>query len=166
MLIRLRDAAHEAGQSGSVTSKRSHWCRWDGVRTLPPPVDAAVRRADVHLGRQAVYDRRNRVVGYELLFRDSAGAASARRCGAYATCQVLLNACTEFGLAEVVGDRICFINLTREFVTGDLPLPVDPGQVVLELLETVLLDDELIAGALRLVDRGFDLALDGFVVDG
>jgi EAL and modified HD-GYP domain-containing signal transduction protein len=120
--------------------------------------------AQVHIGRQPIYDLKRRVVGYELLFRESAGAGGSNRSGAYATSQVVRNAFTEFGLDNLVGDRLCFINLTREFLTGELPLPFGPDQVVLEVLETVQLDAEVVAGVLRLAAAGYRLALDDFVL--
>jgi c-di-GMP-related signal transduction protein len=117
----------------------------------------------VHVGRQPLYNPAGDVVGYELLFRGANTEVEASRRNAYATSQVIVNAFTEFGLAELVGDRICFINLTREFIVGELALPFEPSQVVLEILETVEIDDEAIAGVTRLVERGYQIALDDFV---
>jgi EAL and modified HD-GYP domain-containing signal transduction protein len=117
----------------------------------------------VHVGRQPVYDRLGDVIGYELLFREAAHATSASRRNADATSQVIINAFTEFGLEELVGDRPCFVNLTREFLVGDLPVPFDYGQTVLEVLETVDVDDEVYAGIGNLVERGYTIALDDFV---
>jgi EAL and modified HD-GYP domain-containing signal transduction protein len=117
----------------------------------------------VHVGRQAIYDRDGGVLGYELLFRADAGAVDADERGAYATSQVLITAFTEIGIDALAGDRRCFVNLTREFVVGDLPLPFDAEQVVLEILETVTVDDEVTAGVGRLVDLGYAIALDDFV---
>ena len=118
----------------------------------------------MHIGRQPIYDPRGRIAGYELLFRGSAGAEGAARRGAYATSQVIVNAFTEFGLENLVGSDTCFINLTREFVTGDLPLPFPPGPVVLEILESVPVDDQVVSGILKLVDTGYRVALDDFVL--
>jgi len=53
---------------------------------------------------------------------------------------------TEFGIRDLVGDKICFVNLTREFLVGDLPLPFEPHQAGLEILEEVEVDDEVLAG--------------------
>ena len=104
----------------------------------------------VHIGRQAVYDRAGEVVGYELLFRGSADAFEASRRGAHATSQVIVNAFTEFGLEQLVGELPCFVNLTRDFLVGDLPVPFDPGLAVLEVLETVEVDDEVVVGVAAL----------------
>jgi c-di-GMP-related signal transduction protein len=117
----------------------------------------------VHVGRQPLYNPAGDVVGYELLFRGANTEVEASRRNAYATSQVIVNAFTEFGLPELVGDHTCFINLTREFIVGELALPFEPGQVVLEILETVEMDDEVIAGVTRLVERGYPIALDDFV---
>jgi EAL and modified HD-GYP domain-containing signal transduction protein len=117
----------------------------------------------VHVGRQPLYNPAGDVVGYELLFRGGGAEVEASRRNAYATSQVIVNAFTEFGLRELVGNHTCFINLTREFIVGELALPFEPGQVVLEILETVEMDDEAIAGVTRLVEQGYPIALDDFV---
>ncbi|WP_307798108.1 EAL and HDOD domain-containing protein [Actinoplanes flavus] len=117
----------------------------------------------VHVGRQPIFDAAGAVVAYELLFRGRLDAVESGRQDTYATSAVMVNAFTEFGIAEVVGNRPCFINLTREFVTGRLPLPFDPDQVVLEVLETVDVDDEVIAGLTALAEAGYRIALDDFV---
>ena len=117
----------------------------------------------VHVGRQPIFDRSGAVVAYELLFRGSTDAVEAGRQDTFATSQVLINTFTEFGLAEVAGDRLCFINLTSEFLTGKLTLPFGPEQVVLEILETIAIDDEVIAAVAGLTEAGYRIALDDFV---
>jgi c-di-GMP-related signal transduction protein len=117
----------------------------------------------VHVGRQPIYDRAGDVVGYELLFRGASVDLSASRRNAYATSQVIVNAFTEFGLRELVGEHTCFINLTREFIVGELAVPFEPEQVVLEILETVEIDDDVVAGVTALAERGYPIALDDFV---
>jgi EAL and modified HD-GYP domain-containing signal transduction protein len=118
----------------------------------------------VHVGRQAIYDRDGQIIGYELLFRRHAEAVAADECGAYATSQVILTSITEIGIVPLVGDKMCFVNLTREFIVGKLPLPFDHRQVVLEILETIEIDEEVIAGLADLVGRGYRIALDDFVL--
>jgi EAL and modified HD-GYP domain-containing signal transduction protein len=126
-----------------------------------PPTEAS--RCAVHVGRQPLYDRAGDVTGYELLFRGHAEAVSADERGAYATSRVIITAMTEIGIGALVGDRMCFVNLTREFLVGQLPLPFDHKQVVLEVLETVEIDDEVVAGVASLVAQGYMVALDDFV---
>jgi c-di-GMP-related signal transduction protein len=117
----------------------------------------------VHVARQPIFDLSGDVVAYELLFRGRMDAVDAERRDSYATSQVIVNAFTEFGLDEVVGDQTCFINMTREFLVGELPLPFGPEQVVLEVLETVTVDEEVFNGVSALVAAGYRIALDDFV---
>jgi EAL and modified HD-GYP domain-containing signal transduction protein len=127
------------------------------------PAPAASGAHLVHVGRQPIFDRGGDVVAYELLFRGSWDAVEAGRFDTYATSHVIVNAFTEFGIGEVAGDKLCFINLTHEFLTGELTLPFGPEQVVLEVLETVTVDDEVMAGITALVEAGYRIALDDFV---
>jgi c-di-GMP-related signal transduction protein len=132
-------------------------------RVVKSPVPTPSGTHLVHVGRQPIFDRGGEVVAYELLFRGSADAVEAGRRDTYATSHVIVNAFTEFGMAEVVGDRLCFINLTAEFLTGELNLPFGPDQVVLEVLETVTIDDTVVAGITALAAAGYRIALDDFV---
>lgn len=127
------------------------------------PLSAAPGTNLVHVARQPIFDLTGDVVAYELLFRGRMDAVDAQRRDSYATSQVVVNAFTEFGLEEVVGDQTCFINMTREFLVGELPLPFGPEQVVLEVLETVEVDDAVVAGVTALVAAGYRIALDDFV---
>lgn len=117
----------------------------------------------LHIGRQPLYDWTGAVFGYELLFRGSADAVEASRRSSFATSQVIVAAFTEFGLEQLVGGRKCFINLTRDFLVGDLPLPFDPDHAILEVLETIEIDEDVVAGVERLVEQGYEIALDDFV---
>ncbi|MER7007105.1 HDOD domain-containing protein [Dactylosporangium sp. NPDC000555] len=119
----------------------------------------------VHIGRQAIYDARGQVAAYELLFRDGPGANHATVRDSAATSRVIVEAFTAFGIEELVGDKPCFVNLTREFLVGGLPLPFPPGRVGLELMPGMRVDDELVAAAAALTEQGHRLAIDGFTGD-
>lgn len=116
----------------------------------------------VHIGRQAIYDAAGDVLAYELLFRDRADASAATTRDSYATARVLTAAWSGFGLNDLVGNRAVFVNLTREFITGDLPLPVSPGQVGVEIPHDVEVDRKLVDGVASLAERGFTVVLDNF----
>lgn len=120
----------------------------------------------VHVGQQAIVDASGLPVAYELLFRSSGGATSADVAdGERATAQVLVTTFLEFGLHDLVGDRLAFVNLPRAFLVGDLPLPFCPGQVVLEVLEDVPADEAVVSGVTRLVEQGHLIALDDVTAD-
>jgi EAL and modified HD-GYP domain-containing signal transduction protein len=122
----------------------------------------AIAESQVHVGRQEIYDREGRVVGYEMLFRNTATAPSASGSDDSATSSVIVNTFAEFGLDELVSGGLAFLNLTRSFLVDELPLPFGPQNVVLEVLETIDVDDEVVAGVRRLAAAGYAIALDDF----
>jgi c-di-GMP-related signal transduction protein len=134
----------------------------DGGSGTPSRTLAEVTQL-VHVARQPIFNAEGIVVGYELLFRGRLDDVEASQRGTYATSQVIVTTFTEFGLPEVVNDRLCFINMTREFLVGDLTLPFGPEQVVLEVLESITIDDKVLAGVTDLVEAGYRIALDDFV---
>ncbi|MCL3859782.1 HDOD domain-containing protein [Actinotalea sp. K2] len=120
----------------------------------------------VHVARQPIYDRSLTVRGHELLFRaHSTSTGAGPDAGDLATTTVVLNTFTAFGLDQLVGGGLAFVNLTRPFVVGELPIPFDPHAVVLELVEGVVVDEAVREGVQRLRAEGFDLALDDFLWD-
>ncbi len=121
---------------------------------------------EVYIGRQPIVDQRRAVHAYELLFRSDAEAFHAEESGDHATTQVIVNTFVEFGLDRLVHGRLAFVNLTRPFLVGTLPLPFPPTEAVLEVLEDVQADDALCSGVERLIDAGYRIALDDFVPDG
>ena len=121
----------------------------------------------VHVGRQPILDAAGRLYGYELLFRGSATATASGAPGTgaaadAATTATILSAFSEFG-SQLLGGRLGFVNLTKAFIVGELPVPFPPTTGVLEVLETVEVDDAVIKGAAARVAEGHRLALDDFV---
>ncbi len=117
---------------------------------------------DVFLGRQPIFGRNLEVFAYELLYRGGAVDTAEFPDGDCATSRVLVNAFTEIGLDRVVGGRPAFVNLTRAFITGQIPLPAVPDRLILEVLEDVRSEPAVLAGLRRLAGRGYRIALDDF----
>lgn len=115
---------------------------------------------NVFIGRQPIFDRYLRVVGYELLYR-SGPSESATFCnGDEATSQVILNTFAEIGLEEVVGRQKAFVNLTRNFFLEKYPIPFTPRQLVIEVPETLVLDKEILEHIQEFSHKGYQIALD------
>jgi EAL and modified HD-GYP domain-containing signal transduction protein len=119
--------------------------------------------SDVLVGRQPIFDRRLAVHGYELLFRGPPVDLEDPVKADCATSKVLVSTFTEIGLQALVSDHRAFVNLPRSFIVGEHPLPFEPKNVVLEVLETVRSEPDVIRGLEQLKDRGFAIALDDYV---
>ena len=123
----------------------------------PLRVDAA----QVVVGRQPITDRTGAVVAFELLHR-SRGLQCAPLGGDRMTVEVVLGALS-IGLDQLVGDKVMFCNAGRSVLIGETPVSLPAARTVIEVLESVVIDDEVVAGCRRLVEAGFRLALDDFV---
>ncbi|PCH61847.1 MAG: histidine kinase [Gammaproteobacteria bacterium] len=117
------------------------------------------------LARQPIFDNDLNLYAYELLFRsefsDESGVTEIN--GDLATSQVINHTFLEFGVDRVLGNKFGFINLTRSFLIGDIPLPFNHKQFVLEILEDIVVDDEIIAAVRDFSTQGFTIALDDFI---
>ncbi len=119
--------------------------------------------SNVFIGRQAIYDRKLNVYAYELLFRNSDNNTATIDNPDGATSELIINALTEIGLNNIVDDKLAFINLTRNFVTGAYPIPGVQDRLVLEILEDIELDDAVLEGVKNLKNQGYTIALDDFI---
>lgn len=123
------------------------------------------REGRVCVGRQAVLDAQSRVVGYELLYRASETATEAVVIDdTAATATVVVNAVAEMGLSAVVGERDMFLNCSREVLLLELETLLPTRQVVLEVLESVDVDEAMSARLTELRQAGFRVALDDYVL--
>lgn len=128
--------------------------------TSTTPRVALVR--NVRIGRQGIHDAARRLVAYELVFRAFDDPAPGEEGGDRATSQVIASTFGTFGLETIAGDRPVFVNFTRAFLTGIIPIPVEPDRVVIEVMPGVTVDAELVAGLHQLRDDGYRLALARF----
>jgi EAL and modified HD-GYP domain-containing signal transduction protein len=137
----------------------------DGNPVGPPADDQEVHggRAGmvryVRVGRQAIYDAQRQLVSYELLFRNQSDANGAEVASEQATSQVIASTFGTFGLEVISDGRPVFINFTRAFLTGVIPVPVEPENVIIEVGELVDADHELLLGLNQLRQAGYRLAV-------
>ena len=128
-----------------------------------PGSEQGLSGSQVFVGRQPIFDGDLSVFAYELLFRDGDGNRARVVDGEQATLQTLVNTLMEFGLDEVVGNHLAFLNLNRSLLLRHADLPAMQQRFVLEVLEDIEPDAEVIAALQALAQKGFRIALDDFV---
>ena len=130
-------------------------------KTIPP---TAAPVANAFVARQAIFDLKLDVVGYELLFRQKAGDTTANFSDRdQASMRVLLDSFLDLGLDQLVGQLPAFLNLTRTFFLAAQNMPLPRDRVVLELLEDEKIDQPLIESIRGYAQSGYRIALDDFV---
>jgi EAL and modified HD-GYP domain-containing signal transduction protein len=103
------------------------------------------------------------VLGYELLFRDSAVDRAIFSDGDQATAEVILNTFMDIGLDEVVGRNLAFINFGRNLIMANYCESLPRERVVFELLESIEPDEALLKRLSQLKNAGYRIALDDFI---
>ena len=117
-----------------------------------------------YIGRQAILDKQQKIVAYELLFRHHGTATSAEVTNdMHAGTRVIVNTLSNMGTDWLLGDKQAFINIATPMLGSDFLELLPTKRVVLEILESVTLTPELLTRCQELRKMGFKLALDDFV---
>lgn len=115
------------------------------------------------LGRQPILDREQRLVAYELLFRNGTRNSAEVTDGLQATATVIANAFSELGVEAALGNCRGFINVDEAFLFSDMLELLPRHAVVLEILETVPPTAAVVERCAALKAAGFTLALDDVI---
>ncbi len=121
---------------------------------------------DVFIARQPIFDTKQNVFGYELLYRAGKENVYSAVDGDKASLSVIGNALLVIGSHQVSEGKRAFVNFTRKLLMEGAAgyLPKEIG--VVEILEDVEPDDELIEVLKQLRSQGYTLALDDFILRG
>jgi len=121
---------------------------------------------DFYLARQPIFDKNNNVIGYELLHHRNELNPGQIDYGDRSSSQILITALLDIGLTEVVGDKLAFINIPREYFQGEISFPLARKQIVLEVLQDILPNAEIMFSLRQFTLRNaYPLLLEGFDFD-
>jgi EAL and modified HD-GYP domain-containing signal transduction protein len=113
------------------------------------------------VARQTIFDRHRDVYGYELLFRS--GWENCFRGDTDDATRKMIADGALYGFHELTNGAPSFVNCTREALVNGL-VTLLPNTTVLEILETVVGDQEIIDACAHYKSLGYKLALDDFQV--
>lgn len=120
--------------------------------------------ADIFIGRQPIFDRRMKVIAYELLYRHADVDRAIISDFDAASSEVVVNSLIDVGLDRLVGNALAYCNFTRGFLIKGAGVSFAPGKLVVEVLETVRPEPEIFAALKQLAGAGHQIALDDFVL--
>ena len=115
------------------------------------------------VARQPIFDRDQRVFGYELLFRD--GLENAFSGNRDEASRATLDRSLLMGLDVLCDGRRAFVNCTRDTLIKGLVTLLPSTSTVVEVLETVPADPDVVAACRRLKEAGYMIALDDYVAN-
>jgi c-di-GMP-related signal transduction protein len=114
-----------------------------------------------YVARQPIFDRQEKVFGYELLFRD--GLENAFHGDTDEASRATLDRSLLMGLDVLCDGKRAFVNCTRDTLIKGLVTLLPSTSTVVEVLESVPADPDVIAACQSLKEAGYMLALDDYV---
>jgi len=122
----------------------------------------ATPHANLFVARQPIFDRHQKVFGYELLFREGLENFFSSN-DVEAACRHTLDSSFLLGLDNLCGGTHIFINSTRDVLLQGYVRLLPPALTVIEILETVAPDPDIQRACTQLKEAGYSIALDDFV---
>jgi EAL and modified HD-GYP domain-containing signal transduction protein len=114
-----------------------------------------------YVARQPIFDRKEKVFGYELLFRG--GLENAFSGDTEIASRATLDSSLLMGLDVLCDGRRAFVNCTRDVLIKGLVTLLPASATVVEILEGVPADPDVVAACRRLRESGYTIALDDYV---
>ena len=120
--------------------------------------------ADIFIGRQPIFDRKMKVIAYELLYRHADVDRAIISDFDAASSEVVVNSLIDVGLDRLVGHAKAYCNFSRGFLIKGAGISFAPSQLVVEVLETVRPEPEIFTALEQLAGAGHQIALDDFIL--
>ncbi|MCG9076080.1 EAL and HDOD domain-containing protein [Laribacter hongkongensis] len=117
----------------------------------------------IFIAQQPILNKNQKIVAYELLFRDSSENRANIATPAKASAQVIINTLSEPGIVEKIQNNCFYINIDRDLLLSDLILLLPKENIVLEILEDIIIDEQIISRVKQLKNKGYKIALDDFI---
>lgn len=118
---------------------------------------------EVFVATQPIFNIKEKIVAYELLFRSGSTNYYNGTDGNNATNHVIANSFTIIGLEHLTFGKRAFINFTEDLLINETPLLLNKDEIVVEILENVKPTEQIIDICKKLKSLGYILALDDFV---
>lgn len=120
---------------------------------------------NIYLARQPIFNRKQTVVGYELLHRSSSSNLFTGIDGDVATSELISNAFLGMGIDKVTGGKKAFINFTKKLLEDETVLCLPRNVVAVEILEDIEADSAVLEACKRLKQLGYTLVLDDYAFE-
>lgn len=118
---------------------------------------------DVYVARQPIFNKRKRIYGYELLFRDGMVNAFPDVDGDAATSRVLSTSFWSNGIERITGRRKAFVNFTEKMIIEKIPAMFPKKTIMVEILEDMDPNPAVVTACREMAKQGYNFVLDDFI---
>lgn len=118
-----------------------------------------------YVARQPILDDDRNILAYELFFRDGKQDCFPSIDQDEATSKLIADGHLTTGLEDITGGVPAFLNFYEHTLINEFPTALDPKGVVIEIVETAPISDELFEACKRIKKMGYRIALDDHDLD-
>ena len=115
------------------------------------------------MARQPIFNKKKRVYGYELLFRDGMVNAFPDVDGDAASSRVLSTSFLSNSIERITGRRKAFVNFTEKMITEKIPVMFSKKTIMVEILEDMEPNTAVVTACREMAKQGYNLVLDDFI---
>jgi EAL and modified HD-GYP domain-containing signal transduction protein len=120
---------------------------------------------DIFIARQPIFDTRQNVFGYELLYRQGtqSNVFNSAVDADEASSKVMVDSFMGIGIDKITNGKKAFVNFTKNLIMNESATLFPKNSLVVEVLETIEPTPEIVEKCKKLKNQGYVIALDDFV---
>jgi len=117
----------------------------------------------IKISKQKIFDQKNKLFAYELVFRDEDNNETGLSCSVKGTAQLIINSITSKELDKLLApNTVAFINIDEDVLLRGILDLLDKDRFILNIVDTIKLDEKIIAKIIQYRKRGFRLSIESF----
>lgn len=120
---------------------------------------------EIFVARQPIFNKRQEVYAYELLYRSGADKFYSSLNGDQASSEVITNSFLLIGLETLTRGKKAFINFTQNLLENDVATLLPNEYIVVEILTDIEPDEKMLGACKKLKEMGYLLALSNYKYD-
>jgi c-di-GMP-related signal transduction protein len=117
---------------------------------------------NIYLARQPIFNRQQKVVAYELLYRSNEENYNPEPDSNRATAEVIASSFLNIGLDKLTRRKKAFINFTKQLLEDNTAYLLPKDLVAIEITEDIVPDQKTFDACEELNAKGYSLVLDDF----
>ncbi len=120
---------------------------------------------NIYVARQPIFDRRQKVIAYELLYRTSEENINLETNASLATSEVISSSFLNIGLDKITRRKRAYINFTKQLLEDGTAYLLPHDLIAIEITENINPDQNTIEACKKLHKDRYSLVLDDFNMD-
>lgn len=117
----------------------------------------------IRISKQKIFDNKNQLFAYELLFKDEEDNETSLSCSVRGTAQLIISSISSKELDSLlVPKTLAFVNIDENVLLKGILDVLDKDRFILNIVDTIDLNEKVISKLIQYRKRGFRLCIESF----